>query len=259
MGLYLLRRRRAGAFLITAYLLVGCATTADRQAEEQRVQAESRDAYRETLRAAHIQKRLNVDPTQQERLALITNRLTRETDIFHPGASRWDWQVNIIEAPEVNAFCLPGGKIILYSGLLKEIKPTDDELAAILSHEMAHALKGHGQNRLQTQKSLKQVSRIGVSALVLAGLPAEGINPLLKGGNDLSQVITAVSFGPSQEYEADELGMNLMKRANFNPQAMIKLWEKLAQHHRDGQNPGLLATHPSDENRRKRLEEILAR
>lgn len=259
MDLYLLKRLHTGAFLITTSLLVGCATQAERQAEKRKIQAESQDAYRETLRAAHLQKRLNIDPSQQERVALITNRLTQESDIFHPGASHWGWQVNIIEAPDVNAFCLPGGKIILYSGLLTEIKPTDDELAAILSHEIAHALKGHGQNRLQTQKSLKQVSRIGVSALIIAGLPAEGINPLLKGGNDLSQLITEVSFGPSQEYEADELGLNLMKRAGFNPQAMIQLWEKLAAHHRDGQNPGLLATHPSDENRRKRLEEIISK
>lgn len=208
-------------------------------------------AYRRVLDEARRKGRLNTDAAQVARVRAIAERLIRQTAAFRPDAPGWKWEVNVIAAKDVNAWCMPGGKIAVYTGLIERLQPTDDELAAVMGHEIAHALREHGRER--ASQALAQ----GVGLTVLG--VALGMS---QAAMDLTQLVLDLTFNlpnsRSDEVEADRIGVELAARAAYDPRAAVSLWHKMQKAAR-GQPPEFLSTHPSHDTRIAELREVSER
>ena len=245
--------------VILVFLLSGCAsTTLKTDSEVDRNQflllpnymalSMAEDAYRQEIKNAEDNNDLNVNEEQVLRIKKIAFRLIDQVHVFRDDASDWNWEVNVQKSEEVNAYCMPGGKIMVYSGIIEKTDATDDELAAMIGHEIAHALREHGRERMSTA-FVQQVGLIGFAAY-LSG----------KDGNRLSKEVAlqAAALGATlffalpnsleQEREADKIGLELAARAGYNPMAAVSLWRKMDALS-DAKIPEFLSTHPSNENR----------
>jgi predicted Zn-dependent protease len=198
-------------------------------------------AYVQTLSEAQKKGRLNRDATQVQRVRAIAGRLIPQTGVFRADAPGWQWQVNVITSREVNAWCMPGGRIAVYTGLIEQLHATDDELAAVMGHEIAHALREHSRERA----SQAMAQGIGIS-VVGAALGVGGL------GQDLTQLVLDLTFNlpnsRTDEIEADRIGVELAARAAFDPRAAVSLWEKMTRLG-GAQPPQFLSTHPSHASR----------
>lgn len=205
-------------------------------------------SYRKVLEQARKQKKLDTDKQLLTRVQRITRRLIPQTRYFRPDAPRWAWEVHVIDSPELNAWCMPGGKIVVYSGLVKKLKLTDDELAAILGHEIAHALREHARER--TSQALAANLTLDIGAAVLG---------LGRAGRDLASVFYQVGIGLPfsrlHEQEADRIGVELAARAGYDPFAAARVWRKMAQVNKSAP-PEFLSTHPSAKNREQDLKKL---
>jgi Zn-dependent protease with chaperone function len=176
----------------------------------------------------------------------ITQRLVQQTPAFRPDALRWAWEVHVLSQDQVNAWCMPGGKIAFYTGILEKLQLTDDEAAAIMGHEIAHALREHGRERASQQMATSVGAGVVGAAL--------GIGQT---GTDLAAVVGQVTFllpySRLHETEADRIGVELAARGGYDPRAAIALWQKMAKLSGGGGTPALLSTHPSNEERIKDL------
>ena len=203
-------------------------------------------AYQQVMADAQKKGQLNRDPAQLERVRAIASRLIANVNAFRSDAPGWKWEVNVISSPEVNAWCMPGGKIAVYTGLIDKLRITDDELAAVIGHEIAHALREHGRER--ASQAAAQSLAIGVVGAVL-GIGAAG--------QDISQTILDVTFNlPNSrlhETEADRVGVELAARSAFDPHAAISLWQKMGSIG-GARPPQFLSTHPSADTRQKDLQ-----
>jgi predicted Zn-dependent protease len=186
------------------------------------------------------------DHPQAQRLRAIARRIIPQTTRWNPDAAKWKWQVNLLNSKQVNAFCMPGGRIAFYSGILTQLKLTDDEVAAVMGHEIAHALREHGRERMGQSTATGLAARLGGAALS-AWL---GIDPNLtsRGAEMVGQVVV-LKFSRDEEREADLVGLDIAARAGFDPRAGISLWNKMAALDKRGAPPELLSTHPGGENR----------
>ena len=251
------------ALLAIALLtLTGCASTtqsgavgADRSqfllvSAEQMNQTAAKQYATLTGKAAQ-QGALNRDPAQTQRVKAIAARLIPQTGAFRPDAPQWKWEVNVLSSKEVNAWCMPGGKIAVYTGLIQQINPTDDELAAVMGHEIAHALREHSRER--ASQELAKSAVIGIGAAVL-GLGSAGADL----GNALAQVTFSLPFSREHEREADRIGVELAARAGYDPRAAITLWQKMAKLGGGGSTE-LLSTHPAPESRIEDLKVYAAK
>jgi len=174
------------------------------------------------------------------RLRTIAKRIIPFSLSWNKRASQWQWQVIAINSKELNAFCMPGGKIAFYTGILDQLKLTDDEVAMVMGHEVAHALREHARERIGKQTGV----RLGANLISgLLGLGSLGDSLLNTGG----QLLT-LTFSRQDESEADLVGMELAARAGYNPQAGITLWQKMAAASK-GAPPQFLSTHPSSSTR----------
>jgi predicted Zn-dependent protease len=204
------------------------------------------EAYGKLMSDARKKNQLNGDPAQVERVRRIARRLIPSTAAFRADAPGWDWEINVITSQEVNAWCMPGGKIAVYTGLLTQLAPTDAELAAVMGHEIAHALREHGRERASEQMA----QQIGVSvlgaALGLGDLGARLTETVL-------QVTLSLPHSRTQESEADRIGVELAARSGYDPRAAVTLWEKMGKLG-GGQPPEWLSTHPSDQTRTRDLQ-----
>jgi predicted Zn-dependent protease len=202
--------------------------------------------YAETLSEARSKGQLNPNLTQVQRVRAIANRLIPPTAVFRKDAPGWAWEVNVIESPDVNAFCAPGGKIAVYTGLINKLNATDEELAAVMGHEIAHALREHGRERASRQYA------VGLGAALLGA--GTGI------GSDLPNLIGNVTLNlpnsRENEAEADRIGVELAARAGYNPRAAVTLWQKMAAQG-GGKGPEFLSTHPSGPSRIADIERTL--
>jgi len=217
------------------------ASTVERSAGQQ---------YGQLMRAAAQKGLLNNDPQQVERLRRIARELIPHAVRFNKNAQAWRWEVNLITSKTVNAFCMPGGKIAFFTGILDQLQLTDDEVATIMGHEIGHALLEHGRARMSEQV-LKNVG-ISVAAAVfnLGQVSAE----LLAQGANLA---VSLPYARRHETDADLVGMELAARAGHDPRAAVAVWQKmsqLAQGAGRGQPPQFLSTHPSHESRIKEIE-----
>jgi predicted Zn-dependent protease len=198
-------------------------------------------AYEKIIAEARNKGQLNRDAAQTERVRHIAQRLIPRTAAFRTDAPAWKWEVNVITSKEINAWCMPGGKIAVYTGLIEKLNATDEELAAVMGHEIAHALREHGRERASQAQA--QGILIGVIGAV-AGLP--------QGTLDLTQMVVDLTFNlpnsREHETEADRIGVELAARAGFDPRGAISLWEKMGKVG-GGQPPQFLSTHPSHESR----------
>ena len=176
------------------------------------------------------------DHPQLVRLRAISKRIIPFTYEWNPRARSWSWEVNLIGSKELNAFCMPGGKIAFYFGILQQLQLNDDEVAMIMGHEAAHALREHARERMGKTAA----TRIGASALsALLGLGNTG-DTLLNMG---SQLLT-LKFSREDESEADLIGIELAARAGYDPGAGVTLWQKMAEASK-GAPPQFMSTHPS--------------
>lgn len=249
---------------IIATQLTGCATTTkDSVAGVKRSQFllmpasqvvdMSSQAYTQTLKEATQKNMLNTDKVQLERVRTISNRLIAKVGVFRPDAVQWKWEVNVEKSDQVNAYCMPGGKIMVLTGLIDQLKATDDELGAVIGHEIAHALREHGRERMSTAL----VQQVGIQGLVAmatgSGAAAQyGVKAAEMG----SQLFFALPNSRLQENEADKIGLELSARAGYNPEAAITLWQKMSKL-AGTKPPEFLSTHPSNENRIAELRALV--
>ncbi len=187
------------------------------------------------------------DHPQLVRLRAIGKRVIAQAARFNPQAAKWKWEINLIGSNQINAFCMPGGKIAFFTGILDRLKLTDDEVAAIMGHEVAHALLEHARERV----AKSELTRLGVTiAAILAG-DARYADAFNLGGALLS-----LKFSRDDETEADLVGLELAARAGFDPRAGVTLWQKMGAASK-GAPPQWLSTHPAGSNRIKEIERQL--
>ncbi|MSP98309.1 MAG: M48 family peptidase [Betaproteobacteria bacterium] len=207
--------------------------------------------YAQMMRGAAQKDALNNDRRQVERLRDIARKLIPPSARFNSDAQRWRWEVNLISSKSVNAFCMPGGKIAFYTGIISALKLTDDEVAVIMGHEVAHALLEHGRARMSEQV-LKNVG-VGVAAMVF-NLGQVSASVLSQAAN----VAITLPFSRHHETDADLVGMELAARAGYDPRAAANVWRKMSQLG-GGQPPQFLSTHPAHATRIKEIETNLPR
>jgi predicted Zn-dependent protease len=207
---------------------------------------ESATAYQQVVTQAKTKSTLNQDPKQAERVRRIAARLIPQTTVFRPDAPKWHWEVNVLRSDEVNAWCMAGGKIAVYTGIIDKLKLTDDELAAVMGHEIAHALREHARERMSQQMASQLAVSIASTALGL-GSAGDAV------GGAISKVTFELPYSRLHETEADRIGVELAARAGYDPRAAVSLWQKMGKL---GGNkpPELLSTHPADETRMKDLQ-----
>jgi Zn-dependent protease with chaperone function len=205
--------------------------------------------YDALTRKARMSRALLADDHPQVvRLRAIARDLLPHATKFNARAERWTWEINVINSPDtINAFCMPGGRIVFFTGILDKLKLTDDEVALIMGHEIAHALREHARERAAKQ----MITNIGVIALsVLTGSSTAG--QLASVGGDL----LGRRFSRSDETEADLIGMELAARAGYDPRSGVSLWTKMGGVSR-GAPPQWLSTHPSSDSRIKTIKDNL--
>ena len=232
-----------------AQVEVGKASSLARLVPAAQLEQAARQQYAQMLAQARAQRALAPDGHPQlVKLRAIARRLIPHTAQWNPRAREWHWEVNLIGSTEVNAFCMPGGKIAFYSGILDRLQLTDDETAMVMGHEMAHALREHARERL----AKTQATSLGITlgALLL------GLGDLGRAAADLGGQLLTLQFSRSDESDADLVGLELAARAGFDPQASVALWRKMQQVTGKG-GIGFLSTHPSGPDRIRELQRNL--
>lgn len=214
----------------------------ERSAQQQYKQMLEQAASKNALGPAHH--------PQVIRLREIANRIIPHSYDWNTRARQWQWEVNLIGSQQINAFCMPGGKIAFFVGILKQLELSDDEVAMVMGHEVAHALREHARERMGKSAATQGLSRLG--GAIVAGV--FGINPQItdmvarEGANLLT-----LKFSREDETEADLVGMELAARAGYNPQAGVSLWQKMSAANKNAP-PQWMSTHPSGETRIKEIE-----
>ncbi len=205
------------------------------------VERSSLEQYAQMLGQAAEKKALaSKDHPQLRRLRDIANKIIPHALSWNPRAANWQWEVNLIGSKQINAFCMPGGKIAFYTGILDQLKLTDDEVAMVMGHEIAHALREHARERMGKSAA----TNIGASLLTqLLGLGQVGQTVTNYG----AQLLT-LQFSRDNESEADLVGMELAARAGYDPRAGVTLWQKMSAANK-GAPPQWLSTHPSGSTR----------
>jgi Zn-dependent protease with chaperone function len=237
--------------------LAGCATnpiTGRSQfmvISEKMAIGESAAAYSSMMGDLGKKKKIEADSERAATVREITDRLIAQAVRFRPESASWKWEVQVINDPKtVNAFCMAGGKMAIYSGMWEKLKATDDEIAHVMGHEIGHALANHTQERM----SIAMTSQVAaqVAAIALASRENQGL--ALTGAQMAALFAIQLPNSRESETEADQIGIELAARAGYDPQAAVTLWEKMAK--LGGKVPEFMSTHPSPENRAARLEEL---
>lgn len=214
------------------------------------IEAAADKEYDQMMAEAQKKGLLNRNAQQVQRVRTIAQRLIPQTRVFRQDAPGWAWETSVLTSKDVNAFAMPGGKMAVYTGLIERLNVTDDELAAVMGHEVAHALREHARERIARQMSTQAVSTIGSIALqVLTGVQ---LDPELTG--TVGQAVFVLPNSRENEQEADTIGVELMARAGYDPRAALSLWQKMGQATGGGGPPEFLSTHPSGATRLRDLQ-----
>ena len=250
--------------LVSACLLVACANTSrpgvvgvERSqfmmisaAQIERISASS---FEQQAKAAQKKNILIASGPQYERLKTIANRLIPQTAVFRDDTHSWNWGLQLIDSPLVNATCAPGGRITFYSGIINKLNLTDDEIAAIMGHEIAHAVREHGRERVSQAMAQNAIANV---ALAAAGA---GSAQSIDAANQIMQYVLVLPNSRQNEKEADAIGLEIAARGGYDPKAAITLWEKMSKESKGKNPPEFLSTHPSNENRIKELSALMPR
>ncbi len=237
--------------LLITLIIAACATspTGRRQlmlVSEERAISASREAYITQMSQLSMEGKLSTNQKLIERVNEITGKLVAQAIELRPDTRNWEWSVEVIDDPEtVNAWCMAGGRMAIYTGLIEKIDPSDDELAQVMGHEISHALANHTAERM----SVAMASSVGVIA---AGVISD--KPVLAMGAAAMAAKAAVELPNSRasESEADQIGIELAARAGYDPDAAVTLWQKMEAASGSGP-PAFLSTHPSPEQRQQKL------
>jgi predicted Zn-dependent protease len=203
------------------------------------------------LQADSVKKgTLNRDRAMLARVRAIAARIEPQTAVFRRDAPGWNWEVNVIDSKELNAFCMPGGKIMFYSGLIQRLALTDDEIAVVMGHEVSHALREHSREQVSQALAARAAIDIGAALLGLGQNSAD-----LAGS--AYQALIATRFSRTDEREADRMGLELTARAGYDPRAGVSLWQKMMKANGGAGPPELLSSHPADANRVREIQGLL--
>ena len=248
--------------LALLFLLAACSTsplTGRSQyliVSENMAVTQSAAAYSQMMGDLGKKKQIETGTPRAEKVREITDRLIAQAVRFRPDSANWAWEVQVIDDPKtVNAFCMAGGKMAIYSGMWEKLKATDDEIAQVMGHEIAHALADHTRERM----SIAMTSAVATTtaAIVLGSRDSGPGTGLALTGMQLASVL-AIQLPNSREgeSEADQVGIELAARAGYDPKAAVTLWEKMAKESGGKQPAEFLSTHPSPQNRAARLAEL---
>ncbi|MBS3998643.1 MAG: M48 family metallopeptidase [Hydrogenophaga sp.] len=238
----------AGAALpAAAQVDVGKASAMRKLVPADELEAAAQQQYGQMMAEANSKRALlPASHPQVQRLRRIAQRLIPHSAPWNERATQWKWEVNLIESPQINAFCMPGGKIAFYTGILDKLQLTDDESAMIMGHEMAHALREHARARVAKSSATNIGLRLGAQLLGLGQLGdmAAGMG---------AQLLT-LRFSREDETEADLVGLELAARSAYEPRASVTLWQKMTSANSGAGSPSFLSTHPPGPNRIRELE-----
>ena len=248
--------------LVTVCLLVACANTSRpgvvgvQRSQFMMISAGQIDrmsavSYEQQAKAAQKKNILITSGPQYDRLKTIANRLIPQTAVFRDDTRGWNWGLQLIDSPIVNATCAPGGRITFYTGIINKLNLTDDEIAAIMGHEIAHAVREHGREQVSQALAQNLISNV---ALAAAGA---GSAQSIDAANQIMQYILVLPNSRQNEKEADAIGLELAARGGYDPRAAITLWEKMSKESKGKNPPEFLSTHPSNENRIKDLSALI--
>jgi predicted Zn-dependent protease len=245
--------------LVVALALAGCTTnpiTGRSQlvglVSESEAISGSSAAYQQMMGQLDKKKQVERDSARAQKVQEITDKLIAQAIKLRPQAASWRWEVQVINDPKtVNAFCMAGGKMAIYTGMWEQLKATDDEIAQVMGHEISHALADHTRERM----SVARTTDLGVQILGAA----TGVGNL---GGQLMQTAAVVAIGlpnsRESEAEADQIGIELAARAGYDPKSAVTLWEKMGKLG-GGRQAEFLSTHPSPEHRAEKLKELGAK
>jgi predicted Zn-dependent protease len=207
--------------------------------------------YHQLLAQAASKRALALpDHPQLQRIQGVAQRLIPQATAWNPRAASWKWEVNLIGSNQVNAFCMPGGKIVFFLGILDQLKLTDDEVAMVMGHEMAHALREHARERM----AKGALTNVGANVLV----QVLGLGQVGQAMTGIGAQLMSLKFSRSDESEADLIGMEIAARAGYDPRASITLWKKMNQAGKSSP-PQWISTHPSSTTRIAELQKNLSR
>ena len=244
---------------LTAALLAGCGSTTSGGAiganrsqlllvSEAEMAQSAQQYYAQQNAQARARGQLITSGAEYDRVHTIMRRIVPQVVHFRDDALRWKWQLVLINQPEINAHVMPGGKVTFYTGLIRQLKLNNDEIAAIMGHEMAHALREHSREKA----SMQQASGLAISL----GAKILGVN---QGQMDMvsigKKLALDLPFSRSMESEADAVGLELAARAGFDPRAALTLWDKMAAV--GGHGPAWLSTHPAPASRKAEMQELM--
>jgi len=247
--------KRFASLALISLLLVACATspTGRRQlmlvSEESAISA-SKEAYAQTLKPLTEEGKVDNDPVLKKRVTEITERLVAQAVKTRPATARWEWSIKVIDDPEmVNAWCMAGGKMAIYTGLIENLQASNDEIAQVMGHEIAHALANHQAEKM----SVSIASSAGVAAV---GVASDRPGLAMTGAAAAAMLAIKLPNSRTAETEADRIGIELAAKAGYDPRAAVTLWEKMAK--AGGSNPPqFLSTHPAPQNRKQTLRALV--
>ncbi len=241
-------------FILLISLLTACATSPTGRHQlmlvsEDSAIASSKQAYLSTVKQLDDAGKLEENWVINKRIEVITGQLITEAIKMRPDTANWEWSVVVIDDPKtINAWCMAGGRMAIYTGLIKQLDPSDDELAQVMAHEISHALAKHTAEKM----SMQVATSVGVAVV---GIASDNTGVALSGAALTAMLAVSLPNSRAAEKEADQIGIELAAKAGFNPAAAATLWQKMAKASKSG-TPQFLSTHPDPENRQRELVKL---
>ena len=246
--------QRLLVIVLLSSAMAGCATSPTGRHQlmivsEQSSIVSSKEAYLSTVKELDNAGKIADDRAINVRVKTITGRLITEAIKMRPDTAKWEWSVVVIDDPKmVNAWCMAGGRMAIYTGLLLQIQPDDDELAQVMGHEISHALAKHTAEKM----SVQMATAVGVAVV---GIASDNTGVALTGAALTAMLAVTLPNSRAAENEADQIGIELAARAGYDPRAAAALWQKMGENSKSGA-PQFLSTHPNPDNRQERLAKL---